>query len=59
MFDWLEKYADHEPDWADASLVIIASHTKATKVWTYDAEFWTTWRGLDGKRVPLLVDPRK
>lgn len=59
VFNWLEKYADHEPDWADASLVTLASQTKAAKVWTYDTEFWTTWRGPDGKRIPLLVDPRK
>jgi predicted nucleic acid-binding protein len=57
--DWLEKYADHGPDWADASPVVLASQTKSAKVWTYDTEFWTTWRGPDGKRVSLFVDPRK
>ena len=57
VFDWVERYADHEPDFADAQLVV-ASGRRKCRVWTYDREFTTTWRRLDGSRVPLLVDQR-
>jgi predicted nucleic acid-binding protein len=55
VFSWLEKYRDHEPDWADGYLVALTSRDDALKVWTYDREFTTTWRRLDGSRVPLGV----
>jgi predicted nucleic acid-binding protein len=54
-FRWLERYADHEPDWTDAYLAVASSHDRKAKVWTYDAEFRTTWRRLDGTRIPLAV----
>lgn len=57
VFDWLGKYDEHEPDWADAYLVSLASRVARAKIWTYDAEFWTTWRAPDGKRLPLFVKP--
>src|SRR5262249_55874519 len=50
---WLEKYAEHEPDFADAQLVV-ASSVKKSRVWTYDGEFKTVWRRLDGSRIPLF-----
>lgn len=53
VFEWLERYADHEPDWADACLVVSASAER--RVWTYDGEFRSIWRRLDGSRVPLAV----
>lgn len=58
VFAWLDKYADHEPDWADGVLVVLSEQLEGSKVWTYDAEFWTTWRNARGKRVSLFVDPR-
>jgi predicted nucleic acid-binding protein len=55
VFDWLAKYANHEPDWADACLAVLSGrHPKAT-VWTYDREFRTIWRRLDGSTVPMAV----
>lgn len=54
-FDWLARYEEHEPDWADAYLVVLSSRDPRLKVWTYDAEFRSTWRRPDGSRVPLAV----
>jgi hypothetical protein len=50
--------AEDRETWADGYLITTASQAPGAKVWTYDREFATTWRDLDGKRVPLLVDPR-
>jgi predicted nucleic acid-binding protein len=55
VFAWLVKYADHEPDWADACLAVLCGHRAQLKVWTYDREFRTTWRKLDGKSIRLAV----
>ena len=55
VFDWLTKYADHEPDWADACLAILSGRDKNLKVWTYDREFRTTWRRPNGTVIPLAV----
>jgi predicted nucleic acid-binding protein len=55
VFKWLDRYAEHEPDWADGVLFVAAGVEKRAKVWTYDREFRTTWRRLDGSRVPLAV----
>lgn len=54
-FDWLVKYADHEPDWADAWLAVLSGHDKHLKVWTYDREFRTTWRRPNGTAIPMAV----
>lgn len=54
-FAWLSRYAEHEPDWADAILVVACSIDRRAKVWTYDAEFKTTWRREDGSKVPLAL----
>ena len=53
--DWLTKYADHEPDWADACLAILSGRDKNLKLWTYDREFRTTWRRPNGTVIPLAV----
>ena len=58
VFDWLAKYADQEPDWADGCLAVLAGRDRAAKVWTYDGEFRTTWRRPDGTAIPLAVKPR-
>jgi len=56
IFDWLEEYGEHEPDFADAELVLLTEHRPGACVWTYDREFWSTWRRKDGRRVPLFVE---
>jgi predicted nucleic acid-binding protein len=52
---WMIRYGEHDPDWTDAFIVILASRAKRARLWTYDREFRTTWRGLDGRKVPLAV----
>jgi uncharacterized protein len=51
-FKWLERYAEHQPDFADGWLVEWASAERLA-VWTFDREFSTVWRTLKGKRVML------
>ena len=58
VFAWLEKYADHEPDWADGCLALLSERDSA-KVWTYDREFRTTWRRRNGTAIPMAVRPSK
>lgn len=55
VLDWLAKYADHEPDWADGCLAVLSGRDKDSKVWTYDREFRTTWRRPNGTAIPLAV----
>ena len=52
---WMRRYAEHEPDWADAYLAALSGRERRARVWTYDSEFRTTWRRLDGGRVPMAV----
>src|SRR5512147_1512345 len=42
--DWMQTYANHEPDFADAVTVVLSGEIKGAKVWTYDREFRTIWR---------------
>ena len=53
IFDWLARYAEHEPDLGDAMLVLLASRHDMP-VWTYDAEFRKLWRKNDGKPVRVV-----
>ncbi len=55
VFRWLARYAEHEPDWADACLAVLSGHDAKASVWTYDGEFRTTWRRPDGSRIPLAT----
>ncbi len=55
VLDWLERYSDQEPDWADGYLVAASAHVRAGKIWTYDSEFTRKWRRTDGSRVPLAT----
>lgn len=55
VFDWLTKYADHEPDWADGCLAVLSGRYRDAKVWTYDREFRTTWRRPNGTVIPLAL----
>ncbi len=48
VFDWLVRYADHEPDLADAWLAVLCGRETPFRLWTYDREFRTTWRRPDG-----------
>lgn len=54
-FAWLQRYPEHEPDWADAYLVCVSARERRWKVWSYDREFRTVWRRPDGTRVPLAT----
>ena len=55
VLEWLGKYAEHEPDWADGCIAVLCGRDEALKVWTYDSEFRTTWRRPDGTAIPLAT----
>jgi predicted nucleic acid-binding protein len=55
VFMWLERYAEHEPDWADGYLAVACGREKRFRVWTYDRDFRTLWRRPDGTRIPLAA----
>ena len=55
VFNWLAKYAEHVPDFADAWLVGLCGEDERLKLWTFDKEFRTHWRKADGKAIPLAV----
>jgi len=57
VFGWLVKYAEHKPDWADACLAVLSGRERSLRVWTYDREFRTIWRRLDGSAIPMAVRP--
>ena len=54
-FEWLERYAEHEPDFADACLAVLSGRDRHTKIWTYDREFRTVWRRLNGTAIPMAI----
>ena len=54
-FDWLIRYAEHEPDWADACLAVLSGRDRHVRVWTYDREFRTFWRRPNGTAIPLAT----
>ena len=55
VFAWLERYAEHAPDWADGYLAVACGREKRLRVWTYDRDFRTLWRRPDGTRIPLAA----
>ena len=55
-FRWLEKYADHVPDFADGWIAVLSGSDERLKLWTFDGEFRTHWRRPDGSPIPLAVD---
>lgn len=55
VFSWLEKYADHDPDWTDGVLVILAGRLRNCRLWTYDREFARIWRLPGGLRIPMAL----
>jgi predicted nucleic acid-binding protein len=54
IFAWLHKYRDQEPDWADASIAVLAGRDSTLKIWTYDGEFRTKWRKPNGRPIRLI-----
>jgi len=55
VFDWLARYEAHDPDWTDGYLAVVSGRERRFEVWTYDREFRSVWRRLDGTRIPLAV----
>lgn len=55
VFDWLQKYSDQDPDWADGYLAVLSGRDRKSKVWTYDREFRTIWRRPDESAIPMAV----
>ena len=53
VFDWLIRYEERDPDFADGYLAVVSGKERGSRVWTYDGGFRTTWRRPDGTRVPL------
>jgi predicted nucleic acid-binding protein len=56
VFQWMAKYAEHSPDFADAWLAVLCSADRRLSVWTYDSEFSTIWRRADGTPIPLALE---
>lgn len=55
VVQWMMQYQQHEPDYADAHLVLLSAAIDKAKVWTNDSEFRTIWRRPDGSPVPLAI----
>ena len=55
IFEWMERYEEHEPDLADAQLVALSTIDASCRIWTYDREFSSVWRRVDGSRVPTAA----
>ncbi len=53
--NWMDQYAEHEPDFADAALIDIADQSPQMAIWTYDREFRNIWRRPNGSKIPLAV----
>lgn len=55
VIGWMRRYAQHEPDFADAHLVILSAMDATLRIWSYDPEFASIWRRPDGSAVPMAV----
>ena len=55
VLNWLIRYADQEPDWADGCIAVLCGRDDRLRVWTYDREFRTTWRRPNGTPIPMAV----
>jgi predicted nucleic acid-binding protein len=55
IFVWLERYAEHDPDWVDAYIAVLCGTNRRWRVWSYDREFRVLWRRPDGSRIPLAI----
>ena len=54
VFAWLTRYAEHNPDYADAELCVLAGRDRRVRIWSYDSEFKDIWRKPDGRHLPLV-----
>ena len=54
VFAWIDRFAEHEPDLADAQLVAVVSRDPRHSVWTYDREFRNVWRKPDGSALSVV-----
>lgn len=59
VFGFLNRYAEHVPDFADAYLVALSQQIRRAKVWTFDREVQHLWRRADGTAVPLVRASRR
>ncbi len=55
VLDWLQRYEEHEPDWADACLTVLSATVPTARVWTFDREFHTIWKRPDGSTIPIVA----
>ena len=55
VFAWLSRYADHQPDYADAELCVLSGRDRRLRIWTYDSEFKAIWRTPGGKKPSLVA----
>jgi predicted nucleic acid-binding protein len=53
-FEWMDRYADHEPDLADAFLVAWYEAESGARIWSFDPEFKTVWRTSKGRSLRLV-----
>ena len=56
VLEWLDRYADHEPDFADGWLAVLSQRERRLRIWSFDREFRTVWRRPDGSRIPLAFE---
>jgi predicted nucleic acid-binding protein len=57
---WMDRYAEHSPDFVDAFLVAWVEVEKPAAIWTFDSEFRDIWRTSGGRRPRLaLPAPRR
>ena len=55
VLEWMARYADHRPDWADACIAVLSGLNPQLRVWTFDREFHTIWKRPDGSRIPVVA----
>jgi len=55
VLEWMARYAEHSPDWADACIAVLSGIDKGLRVWTFDNEFHTIWKRPDGTAIPVVA----
>lgn len=53
--EWMEKYAEHAPEWADSYIAVLSGLNPQLRVWTFDSEFRTIWKRPNGTAIPLVA----
>ena len=56
VLEWLDRYAEHEPDFADGWLAVLSQREGRLRIWSFDREFRTVWRRPDGSAIPLAFE---